>query len=221
VGALRLLVVSDVHDRVSIYQRVASFLNNEIDATVVAGDLTYFKPFEHAVKILKAMRESSGKPVYFVAGNCDSPKLLAWEGENDIINLHRRFILLGSHYIYGIGGGNISPFNTLIEWSEDEFKSMLPTVDNKVCEKLVMITHTPIHQFFDEVNGYNIGSTSFREFLLKCVPLAWVTGHIHEHSGVLKYGRTTIIHPGPLMKGYYGLLELGDSEVVAEVRRLV
>ncbi|MGB9827628.1 MAG: metallophosphoesterase [Thermosphaera sp.] len=217
---MRLLVVSDVHDKVSIYQKIVASLRSEFDATIVAGDLTYFKPFEHGVKILKSMRDFSGRPVFFVAGNCDSPRLLTWEGENDIINLHRKLVSLGSHYIYGIGGGNISPFHTMIEWSEDEFKSMLPTENSRVCGKLLMVTHTPINQFFDEVNGYNIGSISFREFLHQCNPTAWVTGHVHEHSGVVKNGRTTIVHPGPLMRGYYGIMELGENEVVAEVRRL-
>jgi Icc-related predicted phosphoesterase len=217
---MRLLVVSDVHDKVSNFQKIASFLKNEIDATIVAGDLTYFKPFEHGVKVLRTMRDFTGRPVYFVAGNCDSPRLLTWDGEKDIINLHRRFIRLGSNYVYGIGGGNISPFNTLIEWSEDELKSMLPTGNSQVCEKLVMVTHTPIYQFFDEAHGSNIGSISFYNFLRECAPLAWITGHVHEHSGVLKYGGTTIIHPGPLMKGYYAIVDLGDNEVVAVVGKL-
>jgi len=36
----------------------------------------------------------------------------------------------------------------------------------------------------------------------------------------LKYGGTTIIHPGPLMKGYYAIVDLSDKEVVAVVGKL-
>jgi len=77
----------------------------------------------------------------------------------------------------------------------------------------IVVTHQPIHGFFDEVNGVNTGSRVFREYLDRIKPILWITGHIHEHSGWSSRGETIILHPGPLMKGYYGLVKITDGRV--------
>lgn len=220
VYLMRLLVISDIHEKMSYFEKALNMLEGGFEAIVVAGDITYFKPFEDAVEFLKRMREISGKRIYFVPGNCDPPSMLTWSLEEEgIFNIHQKLTDLNDYHLYGIGGGNISPFNTLIEWSETDFERLLPNKEPGICEKLIMVTHTPIKGMFDEVRGLNIGSASFLNFMESCGPLAWITGHVHEHKGVVRRGRTVVIHPGPLMKGNFGVLELIGEKVDVKLFR--
>lgn len=220
---IRVLVLSDIHERTRSLPRLARMVRElgGVDLVLLAGDITYFKPVEAAVKILREIRESIGTPVFYVPGNCDDPRLTTdAESAGDIVNIHGRHVVHGDYVFYGVGGGGISPFNTWIEYGENDFKRLLENAKAHDPGRLVMVTHQPIKGFFDEVNGVNIGSEAFREFLYSVQPLLWVTGHVHEHSGWVRAGKTTVIHPGPFMRGYYALVSLSNSVVDTRVERL-
>ena len=215
---MKILALSDIHERVrridSLREKLSE-LEFKPDLILVAGDITYFKGIDIATKILKKLRNDIEAPVFFVPGNCDTRQLLEVdEIADDIDNIHLRVIELHGYLFYGIGGGGISPFHTLIEFSEDEFREFIAKVENTVdTRKLILVTHQPVKGFFDEVDGLNIGSEVFAEYLLKLKPLLWITGHVHENSGWTRIERTVIMHPGPLMYGYYGLIELEDETI--------
>jgi len=218
VRRLILLAISDIHDRVKQISRVASEIDSlgiRVDAVIVAGDLTYFKGVETAKRILVELKEAlRPKYVFFVPGNCDDPATLNISKiDHGIVNIHRNTAQIEIYVLYGVGGGGISPFNTLIEFSEEELRESI----NRIIEvhgdtaNTIIVTHQPIYGFFDDVDGLNIGSKAFREFLDKHQPLLWITGHVHENSGYTVSGKTTIIHPGPLMRGHYALVKLDDK----------
>ncbi|MEM4489729.1 MAG: metallophosphoesterase family protein [Desulfurococcaceae archaeon] len=215
---MNILAISDVHEKISKVNGLRLMLKEMEfipEVVVVAGDLTYFKNVDIALKILRKIRELLGSRVLFVPGNCDPPDLIEIkEVGGNIINIHSRIIEVGGYIFYGIGGSGITPFNTLIEYSDEEFEEMLRTVDLiHQKERLIMVTHQPISGYFDEISGINVGSRVFAKYLTKLKPLLWITGHIHEHSGVVGVDGTTIVHPGPLMKGYFALIEVINSAV--------
>jgi Icc-related predicted phosphoesterase len=215
-----ILAISDIHERVKKLAKLVlevSSLNLKIDVVIVAGDLTYFKSVNTAKRVLLEVKNAlEVNHVFFVPGNCDDPALLSVkEIESGIINLHRNLVKFKNYVFYGIGGGGISPFNTLIEFSEEEFREHIyyfKNINYGEAANTILITHQPIYGFYDKVNSLNIGSRSFREFLGEEKPLLWITGHVHENSGYTISGRTVIVHPGPFMHGYYAIIELSDTE---------
>lgn len=211
-------MISDVHERVEKVKRLRTRLQEKSlnpDLVIIAGDITYFKGIEVARDILDKIRELFGVKVFFVPGNCDPPELLRIEQFNvDVVNLHARLVGVSGYVFYGIGGGGVSPYNTLIEFTEEEFREFVYALEGKELPGLVLVTHQPIYGFFDEVGrGEKIGSKVFAESLYKIQPLLWITGHVHENSGWVTVGKTTVLHPGPLLRGYYGLVELEGGYV--------
>lgn len=215
---MNILVLSDVHGKTGFLDRIPK-LPKEYDIVIVAGDLTYFKPIGFAIDVLRKIREKTGRTVYFIPGNCDDPALLGFS-EDGLINIHRRVVEYEGFLIYGIGGSNETPFKTWIEWGEKDFEEFLKDLVNVDSRKLIMVTHAPPHGFMDDVNGLNVGSKALRKFLEVRKPLLWLTGHIHEHSGWVKFGETTILNPGPFMKGYYGIVSIEGNEVYVTVGNL-
>jgi hypothetical protein len=215
---MKILAISDIHERIVKINKLKSALKEagfNPELVVVAGDLTYFKDIDFALKILRKIREIMDSRVIFIPGNCDPLELVGIrEVGNDIVNIHARTMVIGNYVFYGVGGSGITPFNTLIEYSEEEFREILSNIKNiNMREKLIIVTHQPILGYFDEVNGIHVGSQVFAEYLNALKPILWITGHVHEQTGFTRNNGTTIVHPGPLMKGYYALIELENSIV--------
>lgn len=216
-----ILALSDIHEKISKLKTLAEVLVDrgiKLDVVVVAGDLTYFKTVDTAVKILEKTRQLFNTMVLFIPGNCDPVELLNVRNiGGNIVNLHGTTLELNGVVFSGIGGSGITPFNTMIEFSEVDFRELVEntylSLQRFKDHMKIVVTHQPIHGFFDEVNGVNTGSRVFREYLDRIKPTLWITGHIHEHSGWSSRGETIILHPGPLMKGYYGLVKITDGRV--------
>jgi len=225
---MNILAISDIHERSSKLPILKSKLGEKEfkpDVVVVAGDLTYFKSVDVALRIARRIREVFEAKVVFVPGNCDPPELISVkEVGGEIINIHSSLIKIDKYVFAGIGGSGITPFNTMIEFTEEEFKDMIENIylsTNRLEENLILVTHQPINGFFDDVGGVNVGSRIFREYLERINPLLWITGHIHENSGWVRVGDTIIVHPGPLMKGYFAVIKLRDNYVeYVEVGRI-
>lgn len=219
---MKLLAVSDIHEKTSNISKLRAKLWKESfkpDFVIVAGDITYFKDVNVARSILAEIRRLFDVNVLFVPGNCDPPELLEVEdlGEK-ITNLHLRLVSIEEYSFYGIGGGGISPFNTLIEFTEEQFNEFMSVLDSSgFTNNLILVTHQPVHGFFDDIDGERIGSKTFATYLRKTKPVLWITGHVHENSGWTLSERTVIVHPGPLMRGRYAVIEL-EGGVVKHVK---
>ncbi len=208
---MKLLVLTDIHGRRHLFKDLSGSLKESIDYIIVAGDLTYFEKKEKALEILESLYNVLGKPIYFIPGNCDDPELLSIDKIDDkpIYNVHSKVYTLNHYLIYGIGGSNITPFSTPIEWSEDQIKEFIDIIQKHgVFDDLIMVTHIPIYGVMDEINDENVGSQVLRGFLEKYQPILWITGHLHEYSGYTRVGKTIVLNPGPFMRGYYALVNI-------------
>ncbi|MEM1628690.1 MAG: metallophosphoesterase [Desulfurococcaceae archaeon] len=220
---MRLLVLSDIHERINNVKKLLSITKTlNVNLVLIAGDLTYFKDVEYAKRVLDKIKDLIRAKILFVPGNCDPEELINEYRDlnGDILNIHRSIYEYSGYVFYGIGGSGITPFNTIIEFDEEFFKNSLNAVSNIDQDKLIILTHQPIRGFFDEVKDEHTGSKAFMEFLVEKQPLLWITGHIHEYSGFTKYGKTTIVHPGPFMRGYYGIVEIHGNKVMVELSRV-
>ncbi|MCS7137146.1 MAG: metallophosphoesterase, partial [Candidatus Caldarchaeum sp.] len=190
------------------------------DAILVVGDITHFGGVAQAGPLLDKLAES-GLKVFFVAGNCDHPALLTWTPSNPkIVNIHLKKTALGDFEMIGLGGGNLSPFNTLIEFSEEEFARMLSSV-NTSSERFILVSHTPPYGGeADAARGRHLGSTAIRRFVEEKRPIAVCCGHIHEARSVSSIGGTKVVNAGPARDGFCAILNIGDKEVDAELHHL-
>lgn len=216
---MEILQVSDVHGSLDAASKVAAKAV-DFDVVLVVGDITHFGAVPQA-KVLLETIASSGKPVMFVPGNCDHPSMLSWKPNNkNIVNIHLEKTKLQDYEFIGIGGGNLSPFNTLTEFSEHEFEKMLNTLQ-PTSPKFILVSHTPPHGVdADYARGKHLGSTAIRTFVEKNKPLLVSCGHIHEARSVSKIGETTVVNAGPAKDGFCAAIEIKDGKVVASLLNL-
>lgn len=215
------LVVSDIHDRVANFINVAK--REEYDAIIVAGDFTYFRPLNRVLEIVHKVREVTNAPIYFVPGNCDPVDLLNYEDlGKDFYNLHLKLKNLGDIVLIGIGGSNITPFSTNIEFSETELARFTDKLVSFIKDKpFLLVTHVPPYNTVDKLSfGEPAGSRIIRSFVEKWKPIAVFSGHIHESRGISYLGKTVIVNPGPLMRGYYALANVKKDNVGVELKHI-
>lgn len=213
---MKVIAITDIHSSAKNTKELISVINN-IDAIIVAGDISHFGPFG-MVKYILSLLASTGAPVFFVPGNCDPQKSLHWEDSlKHIFNLHGKHHKIQGFFLAGVGGSVISPFNTFIEYTEDEYLELLNKATKGLNDfsKLILIVHNPPYNTkLDMVHGNtHVGSSSVREFIEVKQPLLIITGHIHESRGIDQIGRTVMVNPGPLKWGYYALMDISNEKV--------
>ncbi|NJD99386.1 YfcE family phosphodiesterase [Thermococcus sp. LS1] len=214
---MRLLAVTDIHGNSRMSKKLAETVQNEdFDALLIAGDLTHFTGAETAEKVLEPIM-NLGKPIIAVHGNCDGrdvPGLLEKLG----ITVHNKRAELNGLGIIGIGGSNITPFNTVWELSEEEIRDIL---EQNYHDGDIILSHVPPYNTIaDRVHsGIHVGSRALREFIEEKQPPLVVCGHIHEGRGIDRIGETLIVNPGPLFRGYYAVVDVGE-EVKAKLEKI-
>ena len=222
---MRVLLLTDIHSSINYVEKLVSIVKDLFDLCIITGDITHFGSVEEALSILKLLK-STAKKILFVPGNCDPKELLDYKMiDGEIINIHGRAVEISGYTFYGIGGSNVTPFRTPIEFSEEELRELISRASSVPAKKLVVITHAPPYKTLDKTFiGLHVGSKSLKHFLEEHRPILWVSGHIHESRGIMRYGdehgETLIVNPGPLRKGYYAEARLGTeiSVFLKEVR---
>lgn len=214
---LRVLAISDIHGRKSIVKRV--FEHEEVDHVFIAGDITNFGSVEEAEDILNTVAELVNGLVLFVPGNCDPQDLLEYKlKESRIVNVHGTSYRIGELCVVGVGGGLVSPFNTWIEFREEEYASLISETSKDITNhNMIVLSHTPPYSTkLDRVrSGVHVGSKSLRKFIEEKNPLLCVCGHIHESRGLDRIGNTIMVNPGPLAWGYYAIIDIGEDVKVS------
>ncbi len=217
-----ILAITDIHGRYSVVYRLIKKVDlDKIDLLIIAGDISHFGDLEEVTSFLKTISQYFQK-ILFIPGNCDPPQLLNYNLGDKVINIHLKKVLVNKYTFYGIGGSNLTPFRTFIEFSEEELKHYLRNVEkNEECNRLIMVTHAPPYSILDKTFlGKHVGSKVYYEFLQKKKPMLWITGHIHECRGVEKLHNTIVVNPGPLMKRYYAVINVEDSNVKVFLKKL-
>ncbi len=217
----RFIAIADIHNRTSMVRKLCrKSIELGIDTIVVAGDITHFNSLDRAMSILYSLLNTF-KKVLFIPGNCDPVELLNVDRVFDnVLNIHNRLIKLDNMFFYGIGGSNKTPFNTWIEFSEEELNEYLLKAYSIPCNQLVMVTHAPPYNTLDKTFiGLRVGVKVFKRFIEEHGAKLWITGHVHEARGVIEYSGTKIVNPGALKNKYYALIEI-DEDVIVKLNRL-
>ncbi|MEE8168671.1 MAG: metallophosphoesterase [Candidatus Hydrothermarchaeales archaeon] len=211
---MHLLCVTDIHGK----QRGIERLTKEApscDLLVVAGDITDFGGREEARVILDGLLEISEELVA-VPGNCDYNGVNEFLAESQL-GLHGSARVIKDFGFLGVGGSNITPFNTAQEYSEDDISGLLKNAYQALKEQgeTILISHAPAYATkVDKTGmGLHVGSRSVRNFVDEYQPKVVISGHVHEARGMDTLGKSTLVNPGPLHMGYAMITLDEDVEV--------
>jgi len=208
---LRILAVSDFHGQPNANENLLKFLERGYDCVLLIGDLTNFGPMSAAEDLLNRVK-AVGAPTLAVPGNCD-PKQILEVLDKHGVNLHARCVELGGISFVGLGGSNLTPFNTPFELQETEIQEELEKLARAAGDSMVLVTHAP--PFDTRVDlisaGSHVGSKSIRQFIEQRQPLVAICAHVHEARNTDKLGRTLIVNPGPVSRGFAAEIEVASG----------
>jgi len=213
---MRLLVVADLHGQAAAQRNLMKLLERGYDGLLLIGDLSHLGPLGMIEELIDHLKNLN-IPILSVPGNCD-PKNTVDVLEVKGVNLHRKCVKLGDLPFIGLGGSNVTPFNTPLEFTEAEIAEELDRLAQQAGKNFVLVTHVPPHGTPADLlpDGTYVGSKSLRTFIERTQPLANCCGHVHEGRSISKLGSTLIVNPGPLFKGYAAELMV-EKEVQAEL----
>ncbi len=199
---MKILAAADFHGVPSAENNLSKFLKRGYDCLVLIGDLTNFGPANLAESMLERIK-TTGVPTFAVPGNCD-PKQILQVLEKYGVNLHGKSERLDNITFVGLGGSNLTPFNTPFELTEAEIQEELAALTCTTDANWVLVTHAPPHGTkLDQIaEGTHVGSKSIRKFIEQKQPLVALCGHVHEARNTDKLGRTLMVNPGQISKGY-------------------
>ncbi|HIP75163.1 MAG TPA: YfcE family phosphodiesterase [Thermococcus paralvinellae] len=210
---MRIIAVTDIHGNFNKARELAGKIRgDEFDVILIAGDITHFEGKESAEKSLSYFLEL-GKPVYAVMGNCDGRDVLDLLEELGI-SLHDRRTEINGLGIVGFGGSNITPFSTIWEFQEEEIWESL---NRNYCDGDILLMHVPPYgtKVDRTFTGLHVGSKALKRFIEEKQPPLVICGHIHEAGGIDKIGKTLIVNPGPLFKGYYAVIDMNEERKIS------
>jgi len=215
---LKILVLTDIHSRYDAIDKLISIFDKiKPNIIIVAGDITNFGTVDEAEEILGELSYKNALKL-FIPGNCDPSEMLYIDKLSDFINIHENVISYSGIKFFGIGGSLITPFNTNIEFTDDEIKNLLKPIERP----FILVTHSPPYNTALDIvswSGEHAGSKSIREYIEKYQPNLVVTGHIHEARGIDTIGVSTIVNPGPVKNKYFAEVDFTVSEVNVFLRR--
>jgi Icc-related predicted phosphoesterase len=210
---MRIIVFGDVHMDLGNFSRIPAV--EVADSVIITGDITNYGSRQAAREIIAAVRKVNDH-IVALAGNLDN-KDVADYLEEEGISLHGRGQRFGRIGIFGVGGSNPTPFNTPIEYSEEELQSFLAQgyEQVKTAPHHILVSHAPpLKTKTDRISsGVHVGSTAVRAFIEEYQPAFCLCGHIHESRAQDRIGNTQIINPGMIKDG--GWIEItADSDAV-------
>lgn len=204
VFRLRILGLADIHCSYQYSSYIVyEIVRRKIDLVLIAGDIECIDPLE---KIIDA-----GVTVFAVTGNMDDTYIyrvmkdygVAVDG---VIKEYRGYM------VAGIGGLSFKTnFERIV-------KPLTGSIDHW---NLIILSHYPAKGFNDTTyNGVHAGLIQLREFIERYKPVLFIHGHIHEARGISRYNGTVIVNPGPLMHGYYSIIDITHEGVNTSLYRL-
>jgi len=206
---MRIIVFGDVHMDLGNFNRIPAI--ETADTIIITGDITNYGSRQGAREIIAAVRAINDR-IVALAGNLDHQDVADYL-EEEGISLHGTGRLFGKIGIFGVGGSNSTPFNTPLEYREDELRRFLAQgyEQVKTAPHHVLVSHTPpLNTTTDRIgSGVHVGSAAVRAFIEEYQPAFCLCGHIHEARAQDRIGNTLVINPGMIRDG--GWIEIIDD----------
>ena len=218
---MKIISFGDIHEDLNNL----TLLKNEMesaDLVIVTGDLTNFNGRKEAERVIDEIMKYN-ENVLAQLGNLDQAEVNDYLTEKSI-NLHRNGFIRDDIGIFGVGGSNLTPFNTPTEFSEDEIETFLLEGIDKVKDAKfkIMVPHMPPKDTKIDIitAGAHVGSQSVRDFILKHKPDITLSGHIHEARGSDTIENTLAFNARMFREGGYVVITKTSEELSAELKVL-
>ena len=218
---MKIISFGDIHEDLNNLTLLKNELRNA-DLVIVTGDLTNFNGRKEAERVIDEIMKYN-ENVLAQLGNLDQPEVNDYLTEKGI-NLHRNGFIRDDIGIFGVGGSNLTPFNTPTEFSEDEIETFLLEGIDKVKDAKfkIMVPHMPPKDTKIDIitAGAHVGSQSVRDFILKHKPDITLSGHIHEARGSDTIENTLAFNAGMFREGGYVVITKTPEGLSAELKVL-
>ena len=218
---MKIISFGDIHDDFNNLIPLKNEMESA-DLVIVTGDLTNFNGRKEAERVIDEIMKYN-ENVLAQLGNLDQPEVNDYLTEKGI-NLHRNGFIRDDIGIFGVGGSNLTPFNTPTEFSEDEIETFLLEGIDKVKDAKfkIMVPHMPPKDTKIDIitAGAHVGSQSVRDFILKHKPDIALSGHIHEARGRDTIENTLAFNAGMFREGGYVVITKTPEGLSAELKVL-
>lgn len=224
---MKIAVTGCIHNEIErlpiLFEKIASY---EPDALISVGDIanaSFPKGFE-SIDIGKIFLEEVKeyfKKILIVPGTWDKDLMPFFQKQN--VLLHGKGETIDDIGIYGFGGAQ-TPFNTPYEPSEKEIEDGLRKAFEEVKDRKIKIqaTHAPpFNSTLDLVGNKHVGSIAVRKSIEEFSPQVAVCAHIHESMGKDFIRNTIALNVGKFTEGYFGLIEISEERISAEIISLI
>ena len=224
---MKIAAIGCIHNEIErlpiLFEKVASY---EPDILISVGDIADasfpkgFEPIDIGKIFLEEAKEHF-KKVLIVPGTWDKDLISFFQKQNVLI--HGRGESIGDVGIYGFGGAQ-TPFNTPYEPSDKEIEEGLRKAFNEIKDKKIKIqaTHAPpFNSTLDLVGNKHVGSLAVRKIIEEFSPQLAICAHIHESVGKDVIKNTIVLNVGKFTEGYFGLIEIKEKEIKAEITSLI
>jgi uncharacterized protein len=215
---MKAVCIADVHGDITPVTRLRnSITGGGFDYVFILGDFSqgYKDPVENRTDITLVLDIFKDFSVKAIPGNCDqlnSTELFAKRNAN----LHNSVLNLPEASIMGLGGSNVTPFNTPFEFTEKEIGDALDSMHSR-CEPgspIVVMSHAPPKGTKCDIisSGLHVGSSALRDFIEAKRPDLVLCSHIHESGGAEdSIGPTRIVNIGRVSGGRAYVLTVEDT----------
>jgi Icc-related predicted phosphoesterase len=224
---MKIAAIGCIHNEIErlpiLFEKVASY---EPDILISVGDIADasfpkgFEPIDIGKIFLEEAKEYF-KKVLIVPGTWDKDLISFFQKQNVLI--HGRGESIGDVGIYGFGGAQ-TPFNTPYEPSDKEIEEGLRKAFNEIKDKKIKIqaTHAPpFNSTLDLVGNKHVGSLAVRKIIEEFSPQVAICAHIHESVGKDFIKNSLVINVGKFTEGYFGLIEIKNDSINAEIVSLI
>lgn len=208
---MKFLVFTDLHQKVSVVDKINEMVRRHgAEFVVCLGDVTDLGTCDDAVAILSAIESE----VYVIPGNCD-PLDFPQAVSAVATDMHGRAVDIGGYRLVGLGGSNITIFQTPFELEEDDITDGL---EGNCEEGMILMTHAPSYGILDHIpGGQSVGSPAIRALVDRWHPILAMSGHIHEDFGVVEENGTVFLNPGPARDGRMAVVDITDGRVSVQM----
>lgn len=209
--SMKFLVITDLHQNLASIDKINKAIkDNGAEFVLFLGDVTDFGTGEEAADIISSIDAKT----YVIPGNCD-PRDLPEKISSVAVDMHGKAVDIDGYRLVGLGGSNITIFNTVFELTEEELYDGLA---KNASEGMILMTHAPSYGILDQIpSGLSVGSPAVKRIVDEFHPILALSGHIHEAIGVEVHDGTTFVNPGPAREGHYAVVEIVGKDVRVEL----
>jgi len=192
---MKVFFFSDIHGDLKAL-KAALKKSEKAEIIICAGDLSVGG--NNLQQMIDELGKINDKKILIIPGNNETPEMIedSIDDYENIISIETESYQDKNISFFGIGGGTISPFGTVYELSEDEFKKKLKGIKGIDC----LISHMPPKNTALDLipSSLHIGSAEVFKWVMENQPRICCCGHVHENEGKEELlGKTLCFNPGP------------------------